>query len=209
MTRSSLTSSVSRPAIAGLLAVFVPLTVVGCSGCASPRNSARHIPIARDVFFDLLPPSSLGRSISLEQIVEGRRGEHASAFHCLLEVDDEELVLVGLTPFGTRAFVLTLCDGRLHVENTSGQDLPAEPARILADLQLALWTDLPSLPGLEVVERKGTSGKLVRELRHDGQLVIRVTYENAVHWQGNLRFEHLEQGYELEVRTLRAESLSP
>jgi hypothetical protein len=179
---------------------------VPCS-CAGPAT--RHVTIARGVEFDLLPPHSLQAAISLEQLVDVRHGERTGSFHCLLEVDSDQLVLVGLTPFGTRAFVLTLRNDELDVEMGPVPELPAPPERILADLQLALWPTLPPLPGLTVVDSRDADAHQVREFRRGDVVVIRVTIDNDVRWKGSVRFEHLEQGYELNVRTLRAEELAP
>ncbi len=179
-----------------------------CESCASPGLSTANVAIARDVEFDLQPPAGLGASIALEQLVDARYGERSFSFHCLLEVDSAQIVLVALTPFGTRAFTLTLRDQKLELEADSLRDLPAEPARILADLQIALWEKI-SIRGLDVVERADASGAHVRELARNGQPVIRVTYADAVRWKDHLRYEHLEQGYVLDVRTVRAEPLTP
>jgi hypothetical protein len=182
--------------------------VLPCESCATPGLSAANVAIARGVELDLQPPSGLGASIALEQLVDARYGERSFSFHCLLEVDPSQVVLVALTPFGTRAFTLTLRDGKLDLEADSLRDLPAEPARILADLQIALWEKL-SIRGVDVVERAGANGEHVREIRYRGEPLIRVTYANAVRWKDHLRFEHLEQGYALDVRTVRAEPLAP
>jgi hypothetical protein len=190
-------------AIAAASALALP-----CASCTTPALSATNVPIARGVEFDLLPPSGLGTAISLEQLVDARYGERSFSFHCLLEVDASELVLVALTPFGTRAFALTLRDGKLELEADSLREIPAEPARILADLQIALW-EHPVVDALDVIERTAPSGERVREISRRGEPVIRVTYSNAVRWKDRLRFEHLEQGYVLDVRTVRAEPLAP
>jgi hypothetical protein len=190
-------------------AILIALAALGGAGCAAPSFSAQRIAIARDAEFDLLPPEFFGESIALEQLVEARHGTHVSSFHCTLEVDPHALVLVALTPFATRAFVVTLRAGRVEVECATPGALPAEPTRICADLQLALWPALPTLRGLEVVERRDATGAPVRELLRRGQLVIRITYASDVRWRGHLRFEHLEQDYVLDVTTLRAEPLTP
>ncbi len=200
----STSSGLARVAPALLLLLVLGTTTSACVGL-----SARHVAIARGVDFDLLPPASLHASLSLEQIIDARYGERSSSFHCLLEVDPRELVLVALTPFGTRAFVLTLRDDALELEESAGETLPASPARILADLQLALWADLPAIPGLDVVETIDAQGRHVREFQRHGTPVMRVTCDGDPRWRGNLRFEHLEQAYVLEVHTVREEGLSP
>lgn len=183
-------------------------------GCAAPALRVTGIAVAKDASFDLLSPSSLEQSVSLEQIVEARYGERASSFHCLLEVDGNTLVLVGMTPFNTRAFTLTLADDGFELDMAPGAELPADPSRILADLQLALWPKLSSLRGLTERLGRSSTGALMRELHRDGVPQIRITYAPGVQdlrspWVGTLVFEHLEQNYALSVRTVRAERLAP
>src|SRR4029453_6109640 len=103
------------------------------------------------------------------------RGAGTGWFHCLLEVDPHELVLVALTPFNTRAFVLTLRGDELDVEMGAVPELPASPARMLADLQLSMWPVLPPIAGLDVVEFRDAEGRQVREFRRGSDVVIAVT----------------------------------
>ena len=192
------------------------------SSCHAPTLSTTRIQIAKDATFDLLSPAALGQEVSLEQIVDARYGDQKFSFHCLLEVDAQQLVLVGMTPMNTRAFTLTLRGDQLTVEVAPGARLPAEPARILADLQLALWPELPTVHGLAVLlAGMDQYGRRMRLLQREGAVVIQVTYDIEAtsgapltgdpnqRWSRVLRFEHAEQNYDLTVRTVRAEKLAP
>ncbi len=195
--------------------------MLGVSSCHAPGLSTTRIQIAKDATFDLLPPADLKQSISLEQIVDARYGDKKFSFHCLLEVDAQHLVLVGMTPMNTRAFTLTLQGGELSVEMMPGAQLPAEPARILADLQLALWPIRrvnSTVEGLVLSESRepidGGPPLVERRLGIDGKPVIRIRYDrerylDTAPWSGTLLFENIEQDCTLVVRTLRAEILKP
>lgn len=190
-----------------LLALIV---LVVALACASPLDLARDVPVAAGAAFDLLPPASFGRSLALEQTVEARRGEERTSIDCVLEIEPRELRLVGLTPFATVAFVVTLDAAGLHVENRVGGQLPADPRRILTDLQLALWPELPSLKGLSVVDRPAQSGGRERLLLRGGQEVVTIRYHAAgLPWEGPIEFSHAELGYTLRVTTSRWENLAP
>jgi len=189
--------------------------LLATSGCAAPALRVTGIPVAKDATFDLLSPAALGQSVSLEQIVDARYGDRQFSFHCLLEVDPEQLVLVGMTPMNTRAFTLTLRDDELSLDMAHGAQLPAPPERILADLQLALWPE-PRVRGLEQLGTLGyggpAGGSMGREFQRNGLPVIRVSYDEHAdvfghRWGKYLVFQHLEQNYELHVRTVRAEKL--
>ena len=154
----------------------------------------------------------------LEQIVEAKYGDREFTFHCLLEVDPKLLVLVGMTPFNTRAFTLTLTDESFTIDMAPGAQLPAQPSQILADLQLALWPDLPSVRGLEAGLFLGYGPSHSyggRAFWRNGTEIIRIWYDEDVpatskeFWRGPIVFEHLEQNYSLRVTTIRAEKLAP
>jgi hypothetical protein len=206
------------------------LLATALAGCRT--LPVTEIPIARGATFDLQSPAALGQEISLEQIVDAKYGEKELSFHCLLEVDAKELVLVGMTPMNTRAFTLTFDGEELSIDVMPGAQLPAPPEHILADLQLALWPE-PHVRGLEVAEfevedRVRGGSDLRREFSRAEKPVIVIHYDSsrgardstqpgelgsefgrAEPWRRTLVFEHLEQGYTLAVRTLRAEKLEP
>lgn len=184
------------------------LVVALLAACAAPALSTDDIPIARAATFDLLTPASLGHAIALDQMVEVRAGESVTSMHCALEVESDQLRLVGLTAFGAAAFSLTLDERGLRVEQRMGGQVPADPRQILADLQLVLWPALPSLEGLRVVERSTAEGR-VRELVRGEVTVVRIHYGPGLPWDAPLRLEHLERGYTLTVDTLSSESLAP
>jgi hypothetical protein len=197
-----------------LSAIVLGLPLGLPAGCRSPALRVTDIPVAKDASFDLLPPSALGQAVSLEQIVDARYGDRSFSFHCLLEVDAQRLVLVGMTPFNTRAFTLELTDEEFTVDIAPGAQLPAEPSRILADLQLALWPDIVGLRGLEPRVVQNDRGEVQRVFLRGGEPVIQVTYDLEATssdwpWVGTLVFEQLEQQYTLTVKTVRAEKLAP
>ena len=126
--------------------------------------------------------------------------------------------LVGMTPFNTRAFTLTLTDELFTIDIAPGAQLPAQPSQILADLQLALWPDLPSVHGLGSALFMGYGVPHSyggRAFQRAGTDIIRIWYDEDVpsfskeFWDGPIFFEHLEQNYTLYVRTIRAEKLAP
>ena len=197
------------------LLVLIALVGLATSSCRSPALRVENIPIARDATFDLLPPSALGKSVSLEQIVEARAGEREFSFHCLLEVEPKRLVLVGMTPFNTRAFTIELADDELSIDIAPGAQLPAEPSRILADLQLALWPE-PEVRGLERSELLGDCGfgglNRLRTFGRGKEPVIVVLYAEPstdLPWAGRIELKNLERRYTLQVTTVRAEELAP
>jgi hypothetical protein len=204
------------PVVAPVVALVVAL---GCAwfapACRTPALRVTGIPVAEAASFELLPPSALGQSVELELLVAAQYGAAACSLHCWLDIDAEadQLVLVARTPLDARVFKLELSDQALSIDVAPGARLPADPTRILADLQLALWPD-PTVRGLERVEILGhgspTGGSMWREFRRHGSAVVRVYYDahskpGGPLWGELLSFEQLEQHVTLKVETLRAE----
>lgn len=180
------------------------------SACTTPMDLARDVPIATGATFDLLPPSALGRSVALEQTVEARTEGRSDSMDCVLEVDPEELRLVGLMPFGAVAFTVLLDASGVHVDIPFGGRLPADPRRILADIQLSLWPAITTLEGLDVIERSTRVGDRERVLMRGDLEFVRIRYtSHGLPWEGPIEFEHVEGGYTLIIRTVRWETLDP
>ncbi len=180
------------------------------SACTTPMDLARDVPVATDATFDLLPPSALGRSVALEQTVEARTERRSDSMDCVLEVDPEELRLVGLMPFGAVAFAVVLDASGVHVDVPSGGRLPADPRRILADIQLSLWPALTTLEGLDVIERSAPGCHHERVLMRGDREIVRIRYSSrGLPWEGPIEFEHVEGGYTLIITTVRWETLDP
>lgn len=187
-------------------AALFALSVLFSSGCAS--TPAGRVDVARGVSFELLSPATFGSSVALDQVVTFRSREGSRSMHCALEIEPHELRLVGLTPFETPAFRITLGADGLVVEHLAGESLPTDPRIILADLQLALWPDLPTHERFEV--REATEfGTWTRELLHNDGVFVRVRRPSGAPWSSPLEFEHIERGYALTVETLRCETLAP
>ena len=86
--------------------------------------------------------------------------------------------------------------------------VPFEPKRILADVQLALWTNIPTQNGIKI--RETALPNMSREiLRLDLKEypIMRITYETRPFWQGLIVIEHLERNYQLSIETLQINRL--
>ncbi len=208
----------SRSDRQGRTTAVLPVTLVVAVLCTSCRSTGSDDPprfatpethaveIARDAYYWLQDPSSLGESLVADQSVVVHHAGGTHRFQARLECDPERLVVVGLTPGGGRAFVLLMERGRITTEDHTGGRLPFDARYMLADIQLAFWPHHPDLDGLVLREERGAGEGWSRLFLRGNEPVIEVSYESPRPWDGRLVLDHLERGYTLEVTSVPAGS---
>lgn len=180
-----------KNALAGL--VFA-LLLTGCDGSSSRRL---------DPGIFLLPPSEAGFEASLTQEVSFERGATRFDSTALLEVSSTEVVLVGLSPFGTRMLSLRWDGKKLIQERDRSipKELPLE--LILRDIQLATWPAASVRAALPSPAWKLQDTGSERILLKDGKVVVRIRYAGSDRLHSDLEFEHLGLGYLMKIHPLR------
>ncbi|MHC4393295.1 MAG: DUF3261 domain-containing protein [Planctomycetota bacterium] len=176
----------------------------GCKGVA--QRAQGEVEVAIGARLQLLHPRTFGSAVALEQLVEARHGEDLHTLHAMVEIDAERFVMVGLTPFGSRAFTLTFDGVTFTVENLTPRDVPFDPAFMLADIQMTLWPSPPLVPGLVWREEPGPGGGVRTLLRGDTE-VVKIHYATYP-YERPMTLEHLERGYSLKIATVHAERLA-
>ncbi|MBI5245213.1 MAG: DUF3261 domain-containing protein [Elusimicrobia bacterium] len=151
----------------------------------------------------LLAPSEAGFEASMTQEVSFERGTTRFDSTALVEVSTTEVVLVGLSPFGTRMLSLRW-DGEKLIEERD-RSIPKGLALklILRDVQLASWPAAAvqaALPG-PAWNLQDTGSE--RTLLKDGEAVVRIRYGGADRLHSDLEFEHLGLGYRMKIHTLQ------
>lgn len=169
---------------------------------------------------ELLILDDAGASFMARQEVTGVFGPEVHRFEAVFQKQGLELTVIGLTPFGTKAFVLVQEGRAVRFEDLMPKDrkLPLKPSYLLADIHHAFlvsgtpgeWT--PTLGGEEVLE-EAQRGRLVsRTFRKVGEEdpAVRVTYEGTV-GQGKFprvaRLKNLRYGYSLQIETVSHQEL--
>ena len=173
-SRASRSTIVSRAAlvwnlvetILALVLVLLPLTA--CSPRTAPSPGGTGQAASTDYPGVLHPPNELSPDFVVEQHVELAKDDRHGAFDGVLQKRGDELVIVGLGPMGTRAFVLRQEGVEARFEQTMGPALPFPPRNVLVDVHRAFFKRLP--PG---IERGELDGEDVTEVWKDGSLVER------------------------------------
>lgn len=173
---------------AGLISL---LLIAGC--VTAPRP-----PPAPPEFGLRLPPASLGRELALSQRITVTRDGERRSFDAQLEADAAEVRLAAVAMGQTIASLRW--DGHQLEERVSVHVPPVvTAARILSDVQLALWplaairAALP--PGFSLDEAAGA-----RRLLDRGAPFATVTQVG----EGHLRLVHHRYGYQLDIESVEA-----
>ncbi len=159
-------------------AIVLALALAGCT--ARGHTTPPTLPDAND-----LAPPFLAR-----QRVIATAGAQRHAFEAVLQYDGSELLLLGLTPMGTKAFVVRQRGTVATAESFVDRPLPAPPEAILLDVHWSyfLAADTPrgdgwhrrALPGLRLRER--WQGGRVREriVAPRGGAPVRIAYADGL-----------------------------
>lgn len=190
-------------------------------GCAGRRHAVNVPP---QEMGSLVPTGEIRGAFLYRQRVTARRPGHDEvSFDAVLQKQGDTLTMLGLTPFGTRAFVLQ--QRGLAVEFTSYMpgELPFPPRFILLDLHRTLFVTLGAQP--PDGERRGVrDGESVREVWRGGRLMerryervdghpagaIEVRYEGGMAGQeppDTVEYRNGWYGYALTITTLARQAL--
>lgn len=159
------------------LALWLALALVACASRPSAQLGG------------LTPSHELAPPFVVQQKLHGRHGERALSLDVVVQLSAGKLTLVGLTPFGSRAFVLEQVGTTIKLEKVMPGELPLDPQRVLADVHRVFFRGFtsPQADGEHVrVER----GERIRERWQQGVLVER-RFEPLEGTQGTVvvRFE--------------------
>ena len=126
---------------------------------------------------ELISTAELHGDFMARQKLSGRFGEREFAFEAVLQLSGGTLTVLGLTPFGTKAFVLTQTGTEVEFRPLIERELPFPPDYILQDIHRAWlwsarlpWGDQAPAQGESVVE---VAGERVEERWGEGGLESR------------------------------------
>jgi hypothetical protein len=163
----------AAPTLGVLLALFA---AAGCAHDAPPPAAPPTMPAPTAA--ELPPPDTIPGTFSLRQRLTASSAKGGGSFEAVLEKKPGMLTLVGLTPYGSRAFLLQQTKGDVQFTNYIPRDLPFPPTFMLLDIYrvLASWLGPPLAAG---GERSGQVGdETIRERWQAGKLIER-TFTSA------------------------------
>lgn len=149
----------------------------------------------------LASPDAVGAR-SAAQVIHAAYGAHSVVLRTAIEVTNGRLEVVGVTATGQRVFTARYDGKTIDAQKSPFVPDKLDPARVLADMQLALWP-LPAVQaafrerGLDVSEPFPG----VRRLLRGDALLAEVHYASADPWNGRLWFVNFEFDYSLTIDT--------
>ena len=170
-------AGVERVAVGTRVVVGALMAVAALGGCAHQQTAPAKQGPPPPTAAELPPPDSIPGTFALRQKLTATSPKGGGSFEAVLQRQPGTLTLVGLTPYGSRAFLLQQTKGDVSFTKYVPRDLPFAPTFLLLDIHrvLATWIGPPLVTG-------GRSGQVGDETIHerwqDGKLVER-TFTNA------------------------------
>ena len=121
---------------------------------------------------ELPPPDAIPGEFAVRQKLTASSPKGGGSFEAVLQKTPGTLTLVGLTPYGSRAFLLQQTKGDVQFTKYVPRDMPFAPTFMLLDIHRVLdrWLGPPLAAG----ERSGQVGdETIRERWQDGNLIER------------------------------------
>ena len=164
--------------------------------------------LEKDNLFVFPSPDSLGYKVSATQLFNGQYGRHEFDIQVVVEVDKNELRMVGLAPWGGQLYSIRLSDGKIEYKELDNSKMKINPEYTVTDFILTYWpisvlNDWIKKKGLRVVET-GTNPVTRTILNEDGP-AITINYQNKNKWKGKILFKNMKQGYSFQVETVRVD----
>lgn len=121
---------------------------LGCAGLPLPVERQRECPGAIEAVAS--EPVQLRRRAQYERQV----GESKVSFELIIEKKGEHLVVLGLSPFGAKAFAISQRGDELTIERLLGPALAIEPRDVLRDLGHARYLEAERPPARVRIENR-------------------------------------------------------
>lgn len=202
---------------------LVLVTAVALAACSASVKAPPPVLTEAMYPWTLRPPSALPGDFLWQQRLTARFGEHENSLKVAVQKQGDHLVLVGLTPFGTKAFVLDQQGEAVAFTPYVDRKMPFPPRYMLIDVQRCYLPlgdpgKHPSdgeekfeLDGEEVTQTFANGHLTERRFRRiDGQPAgtIRITYRD---WTAgvpkHVTLDNRWFGYSLAIATLEAKVL--
>jgi hypothetical protein len=152
-----------------------------------------------------LEPQSLGRSLSLSQLVTGEYGDRTYQMRYEIDIQPERLGVVGLSPLGITLFTIIQEHGVITSKVFVPGGIPIDPDYLILDLHLIYW---PSIPLQEALEGIGmrldeTADRSTRRIRDThGNVLTEIHYKSVHSRFDQINVAHFDHGYRLSIRAI-------
>lgn len=142
------------------------------TACASTPEPA-HAPLG-EMPGELVPTSDIPGAFLWRQQITGEYGPRTVSFEAAVQKKADVLTVLGLTPFGTRAFVIEQRGTQFTFTKSVPDELPFPPRNMLLDIHRAWFMRLPDDAAAKDGVRTGErAGELITETWRGGRVLER------------------------------------
>jgi hypothetical protein len=180
---------------------FVFLAVAGCANAPAPDKFSPE-PLS-------LSPGSLGRSLSLSQLVTGEYEGRTTKMRVEVEVTPQRLVIAGLSELGVTLFTLEQGEGEAVVTRLAEEQTRYDPRSMLFDLYLTYWPTQPlrdALSDRSMGLQEDPDGKSRTVFSANGEKLAKVVYPEDSDFGAETVIQHYNFPYRIRVVTLETRS---
>lgn len=177
------------------------LIVTACAGTSPPENVGKDSPQE----FLSLSPASLGRSLSLSQLVTGEHDGKIYKIRYELDITPDRLAIVGLSPLGVTLFTILQENGQLTTEKYIKRQVGFDLRYTLFDLYLTYWPRSilqAALSRIRMQLYEAPDGSIRRVRSKKGDMIAEITYPTEHAPKGEIVIQHFNIPYRLSIETL-------
>jgi hypothetical protein len=196
--------------------VIIFTVLVLLAGCTTNRVSKadlNQVVLADGLNFQLLPPVSFGDSLHLTQIAEisSDKGQHELLF--VLQIENNEMTVVGLLPNGTRVFSIFYDGILIKSEGYSQLIEKLEPKYLIADIQISLWplavlqtrwlSNQPCFikQDCNLKDLTKSAESKSRKIIFGGDELVNINYQNTQQGLQIINFFNRRRGYQINLES--------
>ena len=159
--------------------------VFAIAGCIHHTAGPERAGMAPPTAGELPPPDAIPGTFAVRQKLKATSPKGGGSFEAVLQKQPGTLTLVGLTPYGSRAFLLQQTKGDVQFTKYVPREMPFAPTFMLLDIHRVLdrWLG----PPLPAGERAGQAGdETIHERWQDGRLIERTFVNPKGHPPGTI-----------------------
>ena len=181
-------------ALARLRSVFLVIVLSACAHKPPPQ------PVVPPTAAELPPPDAIPGEFAVRQKLNATSPKGGGSFEAVLQKTPGTLTLVGLTPYGSRAFLLQQTKGDVQFTKYIPREMPFAPTFMLLDIHRVLdhWLGPPLASG----DRSGQVGdETIHERWQGGHLVERTFTSATSKPPGTITISYTGHTAELPIAT--------
>lgn len=170
------------------------MMTAGAAGCAHQAPAARPAPLVPPTAAEIPPADQIPGAFTVRQKLTAKSAQGGGSFEAVLQKSPGKLTLVGITPYGARAFLLEQTGSAIQFTSYLPRDLPFPPNFVLLDIHRVMGAWLGAPPAGDGERAAGQDGERIHERWRGGRLVERTFTRAAADPPGAITISYAGDG---------------